>query len=323
MLRRALESLTVLRNENDHRIEIVVVNNASTDDTDQVITEAARGAPVPIRGVYEARPGVSAARNRGVKEARGEWIAFADDDELPAPDWLSELLSFAQQRDLLWVGGLVRVVLDEAGYPAAPNVHQCLLGRQRPFTVPLPFSHKRLPGTDNVLIHRRIFDKIGLFNEALVDGEDHELFSRALAAGFEGWCTPAAVVDHLAPSYRMSPSYLRWRYLRYGKNRAKFDHQELSWPVQKLALVARFGQAVFRHVPVLMLAKLLRKEGVLLETRCLLWRFEAYLRYSLRQMMPWLFPQREFFDYLDFRSERELFSGSPPPAPGASARTSV
>lgn len=323
MLRRALKSLTELRLDDHWTREVLVVNNASTDDTDEVIAEVARDAPIPIRGVYEPRPGVSAARNRGVAEARGRFIAFIDDDELAAPDWLNELLTFARDRDLLWVGGAVRVVRDEPGYPVAPNVYQALLGRQRPFSVPGRISSKRLPGTDNVLIHHSIFDKVGRFNEALTDGEDHELFTRALAAGFEGWFTPAAVVDHLTPGYRMSERYLRWRYLRYGKNRAECDRQELSRMTWWLTLVARCGQALLRHVPVLVSARLVRNEDMRLETQCLLWRFEGYLRTWLRKTAPRLFPQRKFLDYVEFRSERERFFPSSEESTAAAAQTPV
>lgn len=308
MLQRALKNLAALEPDDQWSCEIVVVNNASTDSTNEVIAEAAKTSPIPIRGVEEMRPGVSHARNKGVAESRGDWIAFVDDDELPEPDWMRKMAGFAREREIPIVGGVVRVVYDEPGYPVAAAAYQELLGRQAPFTVPLPVSPTRLPGTDNVLVHRRVFEKVGQFNPALSDGEDHDLFMRALDAGFTGWFTPEAVVDHLTPGYRMTEAYIRWRYLRYGKNRAQFDKKHTSFPKWCIILVARAGQALLQHLPRYIGARLLGKDDLRLTTRCLLWRFEGYLYTWLHLTAPSLFPQSKFFKYVEFRSERELFS---------------
>lgn len=87
------------------RWEIVVVDNGSPDDTARVVREAARRAPVELRWVLEAEPGLSAARNRGWREARGEIIAFIDDDCLPDPAWLRSLIDGYDAPDVAGVGG--------------------------------------------------------------------------------------------------------------------------------------------------------------------------------------------------------------------------
>ena len=73
--------------------EVLVVDNASSDHTKDACTEFAKSHPeLSIRYLYEATQGVSYARNRGVREARGEFVCLLDDDSPPTPDWLVALL---------------------------------------------------------------------------------------------------------------------------------------------------------------------------------------------------------------------------------------
>jgi glycosyltransferase involved in cell wall biosynthesis len=81
LLRDALESALEIEYPSD-RFELVLVDNGSTDDTADVTRSAAGRAQFPIRYVYEPRPGLSIARNRGVRESRGAHVAFTDDDQL-------------------------------------------------------------------------------------------------------------------------------------------------------------------------------------------------------------------------------------------------
>ena len=92
MLADALASLFRQETNGEFSYEIVVVDNASTDATKAVVQQAAAEAPAPVRYVHHDVPGDAPPRNRGIAEARGTWIAFFDDDQLAAPDWLLQLL---------------------------------------------------------------------------------------------------------------------------------------------------------------------------------------------------------------------------------------
>ena len=81
--------------------EIIVVDEASSDDTQAVIGSFNDPRIRAIR--HDTPQGVSAARNRGIDEARGAWLAFLDDDDLWAPDKLARQLSTARTCDAHWV----------------------------------------------------------------------------------------------------------------------------------------------------------------------------------------------------------------------------
>src|SRR5688572_12404265 len=111
MLREALASLYHLETGGRFTYEIVVIDNASTDATPQAIAAAAGESPAPLRGIHESQKGIVAARNRGIQEARGRWIAFFDDDQLADGRWLAELYRGAGQFDCRVVGGAVHLSL--------------------------------------------------------------------------------------------------------------------------------------------------------------------------------------------------------------------
>jgi glycosyltransferase involved in cell wall biosynthesis len=91
-------------------MEIVVVDNHSTDQTSQVVRRLAAQPGVPVRYVYEAREGITCARNRGAEEGRHSYLAYIDDDCSIRSDWLRELMSgFDLDPRVVAVGGLVLV----------------------------------------------------------------------------------------------------------------------------------------------------------------------------------------------------------------------
>jgi glycosyltransferase involved in cell wall biosynthesis len=91
--------------------EIIVVDNVSTDHTQQVVEHFVAEPGVRVHYVVESRPGVTFARNRGAEEAHYPYLAYLDDDCSVEPDWLSQLIQgFDLRDDVVVVGG--RVVLE-------------------------------------------------------------------------------------------------------------------------------------------------------------------------------------------------------------------
>ncbi len=162
------------------RYEIVVVDDGSTDDTKQVVTEMTARTRSPFVRYLCHSGGVNAARNRGIAASSGSIVGFIDDDEL-AP---SQLLGVA-----------VRLLTDNASAVAVGGEYRSRLEGKRPRfvctnctenykSIPAPRETRSaivddLPG-GCVFLRRQAFEKYGLFAEGLSGpGDDSEWFSRA------------------------------------------------------------------------------------------------------------------------------------------------
>lgn len=231
-LRSAVASLYDLETHGKFEYEIIVVDNASTDDTPAVIASAAQNCPHPVRGVYEARKGISAARNRGVSEAAGEWIAFFDDDQLAEKQWLAALFELAEAQQVVGVGGPVRLLLPEECDRKLANACRMLLGESDWSDEPIPYDDHRTPGAGNLMLRREVFDRIGFFDEAVGNrGEDTDLYRRMQRAGLSVWYAPRAVILHVIPAARLEERYLFALGRRMGEGVARYEAGYRSRPI--------------------------------------------------------------------------------------------
>jgi glucosyl-dolichyl phosphate glucuronosyltransferase len=95
------------------RYEVLVIDNGSTDDTPAVAAALAAQAPVRFRFFEEPRLGISRARNKAAAEADFDYVAFADDDTVPAPSWLAALSATIEEHGALVVGGRVEDIYED------------------------------------------------------------------------------------------------------------------------------------------------------------------------------------------------------------------
>jgi GT2 family glycosyltransferase len=186
------------------RYEVVVVDNASSDDTAAVARAA--GATV----VSEPVPNRSRARNRGIEAARADRIAFTDADCVASEGWLDALLG-CHQAPL--VAGPVQVTTAQP-----PNSAERLEARWR--FAQEHWVRQGWAATANLCVEREALDAVGGFDPVYRQiGEDADLCLRARRAGFGlGWC-PAAVVRHQAES-SLRPLLSRAFRHGYGANQA-------------------------------------------------------------------------------------------------------
>ena len=99
VLRAALQSLAASELPDSIQWEVLVVDNNSTDQTRQVVEEFCRRCPGRFRYIFEPHPGKSFALNRGIQEAKGEVLAFTDDDVSVEPTWLQNLTASLNDGD--------------------------------------------------------------------------------------------------------------------------------------------------------------------------------------------------------------------------------
>lgn len=311
-LRAALGTVVTQDAGEGQVLEVVVVDDHSTDHTASVVHELAAQYPAVRLAPNNRAKGIAGARNAGVTAARGDWIVFFDDDQLADPGWIAALLEAAQASSAKIIGGARRLDLSPETLGRLGPVCRSLLGENLYEGEPVPMRGKDLPTTGNLLIARAVFDAVGLFDENLTisSGEDAELIGRARAADFQVWTAPRAVVAHMIPAYRTTPAYFRWVSLRWGIQFAQIDSKRKGLSGMVVRAAARAAQAWLLHLPRWVLARLRGDVPAAMDARCLLWRAEGYLRKSLFILLPNLFAQAVFLRELEFRNERQLFGGS-------------
>jgi GT2 family glycosyltransferase len=278
-LRQALASLYYLETEGRFTYEVLVIDNASPDHTSDVIRSAAHESKAPLRGIHEPQKGIVAARNRGVIEAAGKWIAFFDDDQLADRRWLIELFSAAEDHQVRSVGGAVHLQLPEdCDRQIAPLV-RTLLGESRWSDVTTPYTRSTSPGAGNWLMERSLAIEVGMFQAANQGrNEDSDLYRRICLAGEASWFVPAAIVQHIITPDRLEEAYL----LRLARIIGQFvAHRELSLDgrVKFVAIWLLKGlRAALVYFPRWLVSRLLGRKEKELEQRCLLEIQQAYIR---------------------------------------------
>lgn len=281
MLSLALESLIDQTTGGLFDYEVVVVDNASTDRTPPTVEYLASVAAIPVRRVIEPRPGIPFARNAGFRNARGDWIAFFDDDQCAEPDWLRTLYQAAVTHDALCVGGARTLTLQVVDVEVRDRYCRELLGEivtGRPYR----YSLTDLPCTGNVLIQRDLIGRLGAFDETILDGgEDSDFFNRLIASGAKAVYEPRAVVQHLIPAVRLRESYLKWIASRHGRHVARRDLRRVGWPLALSSAVLRVLQAVTYFWPLYFLAVATRRRWTAVGLACRIYRMRGYIRFIL------------------------------------------
>jgi len=309
MLRETLRNIAAQQTGGEFSYEIVVVDDASTDATSAVIAEIARSSPARIRYTLGEGKGIGKARNRGVSESHGEWIAFTDDDQLAEASWLRELLSTALRTGADCVGGIMLLKLSHEKLSQMPLPCRACLRESVASSEARKRDGKNFLLTGNSLVKRRVFDHVGLFDESMtLGGEDLDLFRRIRKAGFKVWQTPEAVLHHLVPPYRLEKRYLRWNALRNGVCFAQVDLRAHGVLGAALLCIARIGKTLWVTLPRFCWACLRHDESQLLGESCCFAKMEGYIRKVLSIVGPRAFAQERFFAALEMRKESESFN---------------
>ncbi len=198
--------------------ECIVINNNSTDDTQERFAEFATAHPeINIRMVTELRQGLSFARNRGIRESEAEYIAIIDDDERISPDFITSYITlFDTTPDAVAAGGPI-----VAEYPSGRPRWMSHF-TERPVANTMYFGDKvcifpngRIPGGGNMALRRSAVRRYGVFDtslgyvgESLVGGEESDLFERLRIAEAKYYYVPTAVMYHIIPPEKLTLDYL-------------------------------------------------------------------------------------------------------------------
>jgi len=232
-LPRVLESLEAVRIAARTKVEIVVADNGSTDATGAVLKKWSAEGPGRIY-VFAEQQGKSRALNRALAVVRSPLLAFTDDDVQVPTGWIDAIARFFAQHPH-YDAAMGRVALPPD--LSDPDV----LRRVRRYrgAVPLFDMGDVVCDVDdmygaNMTVRRRVFDKVGAFNERLGPGasgfsEDIDLAHRIRRAQMRIGYMPGAVVYHEVDPDRLTDAYYRQFQLRLGLSSFEMDPSASHW----------------------------------------------------------------------------------------------
>lgn len=204
---------------------LLVVDNASTDDTPGTLARLAeRFGPRLVR-LFEPRPGAQHPLNRGIAASTAEVIAFFDDDERIVPGWLQVIRREFADACTDYIAGPVRAA-DPAVLPGwLPTGFGGVLGLidSGPTRRPLGVGSGAMLTQGNCAVRRLIFAEVGPYPDALPTAEDRWLNQWLEAQGKQGFYCPDLVVEHVMQPARITPEYFRRWALREGRDLAVCD----------------------------------------------------------------------------------------------------
>lgn len=183
---RLLESLFVQTYSSD-RLEIIVINNGSSDSTADYVRVWGNNN---IRLFYLTKRGSYAARNLGIKAAKGEIFAFTDADCVADKDWITSGVYCLTEKKVGLVGGDIQLLAQDV--PSLAELYEL----RTAFNQEKYIKKRGFAATANLFVHRRIFDVSGLFNESFQSGGDVEFCNRAVKNGEKIFFCKNAVICH-------------------------------------------------------------------------------------------------------------------------------
>jgi glycosyltransferase involved in cell wall biosynthesis len=238
-------------------LDLLVVDNAPSDDSTLRVVEAVAAVDPRFRYVREPRPGLSSARNCGLREARGTYLAYTDDDVAVDPDWVQGLLhGFARRDDVGCVTGLVATAgisnaaeeyfdARASSWSTRADVLVFDLRDNARSDALYPYSPGIFGTGANFAFDRRFLLELGGFDEALGagtatrGGEDLDIFVRVLRAGRSLVYDPMSVVWH---HHRADRAALLSQMFGYGTGLSAF--------VSKCLLQRDTRGEVLRRIPL-------------------------------------------------------------------------
>ena len=203
-----------LKSLNYPNYEITVVNDGSTDGTEEILKQFTAITVLTTKGV-----GPSMARNLAIEKSGGEYLAFTDADCLIDKEWLNQLRAYFTDTNVMGVGGDQLCPEDET--PFGKEVHNFL--KLIAFSSDYLKTEKEVMNirhnpTCNMMYRKKAFEKIENFKKDLWPCEDLEFDCRLIQAGYKLIFNPKAVVYHYRPKNLKKFGQM---HFRYGRAHAK------------------------------------------------------------------------------------------------------
>lgn len=255
-LAKALNSLAASILPESVEWEVLVVDNNSTDQTRDVVEDFCNRHSGRFRYLIEPQQGKSYALNAGIREARGDVLAFMDDDVTVEPTWLHNLTAPLHSGEWAGVGGRILPERTFSPPPWIPLRERYALAPLAVFTPDLeagPLNES--PFGANMAFQKRVFENYGGFRTDLgpapgsgnpQKSEDSELGCRLLAVGERLRYEPSAIVYHSVPPHRVQKKY----FLAWWLDKARADIRAFGIPSDAKWFVVGIPLYLFRRLVV-------------------------------------------------------------------------
>ncbi|ELZ86149.1 glycosyltransferase AglI [Haloferax elongans ATCC BAA-1513] len=202
------DTLTALTNQTypADKLELLPVDNGSTDNTREVIRQFAAENETVELVVEDEIQGSYAARNTGIERATGDVLAFVDADMYMDETWLETAVEAVE--DAPYVGCNVELVVD------GDETFAARFDSRTAFPIEQYITEQQYAPTCCLLVHRSVFEDVGPFDALLVSGGDSEFGNRVAQAGYDQQFAAGATLYH---PVRDSFSSLVKKELRVGR----------------------------------------------------------------------------------------------------------
>ncbi len=192
-IREAVDSALAQTYQN---IEIIVIDDGSTDDTKNILEPYITSGK--IQYIYQQNKGLAGARNAGIRSAKGDFIAFLDSDDLFLPEKINEQMKILREHPEFGVcySDLMHFTDPPSGGDPAARTFYHHRYRYSSGNIFEPLLHRQFVNPLTIMVRREIFDRYGVFNEALRRSEDWELWLRWAHAGVKFYYLDAILAEY-------------------------------------------------------------------------------------------------------------------------------
>ncbi len=171
--RFVLDAVESALSQSYKNIEVIVIDDGSTDNTREILLPYADR----IKYVYQENRGLSAARNRGIIESTGEYIALLDADDMWLPAKLEKQVKFFSESNRVGIVSCGGYVVDITG-ETMKEILVFNYNDKLTFLTNLLFSNTVWGGGSSAVVRRECFNNVGLFDESLRSAEDWDMWLR-------------------------------------------------------------------------------------------------------------------------------------------------
>jgi len=234
-LRKVLESINKLLILPTEEVELIVVDNNSSDNTRRVTEEAIHSPVIQTKYIFEGKQGKSYALNTGIKAATGDVIAFTDDDVTVDSQWLVSMKDTFDRFDCIGIGGRIIPVwnLEKPAWFESEGPYKLMnvlvsydLGPN--YCV---IEQKHVPPVGaNYAFRREVFKTYGLFRtdldrvgSSLLSAGDTEFVNRIIKHNGKVIYDPHATIYHPVEEHRLRKSYFQSWYFGYGRTLVRWN----------------------------------------------------------------------------------------------------